>query len=106
MSDREMSRSASRMTREQEPATTSAAAGTRTEAAADARDLATLGRQARRTTGAWHRLRRHRLAMLGVAILVVLALLAIGAPLIAREDPYHPEISQYRKGPTAERILG
>ena len=33
-------------------------------------------------------------------------LLAIGAPLIARQDPYRTEISQYRKGPNAERILG
>ena len=66
----------------------------------------TLGRQAPRRTGAWHRLRRHRLAMIGIAILVILVLLAIGAPWIARQDPYRTEISQYRKGPTAERILG
>lgn len=64
------------------------------------------GRRGPKKASAWSRFRHHRLALIGAVILVVLALLAIGAPLIVQEDPYRTEISQYRKGPTPERILG
>jgi peptide/nickel transport system permease protein len=46
------------------------------------------------------------LAVVGAAILLVLTVLSIGAPLFSSQDPYRTDISQYRKGPTSERILG
>jgi peptide/nickel transport system permease protein len=60
----------------------------------------------RRRTGAWARFLHHRLAVIGAVILLLLAILAIGAPLFSQHDPYRTDISQYRKGPTADRILG
>lgn len=60
----------------------------------------------RSSTGAWRRFRSHKLAMVGVVILFLLAISAIGAPLFARHDPLRTEISNYRKGPTSGHILG
>ncbi len=60
----------------------------------------------RRKTGAWSRFLHHRLAVIGAVILLILAILAIGAPIFSKHDPYRTDISQYRKGPTADRILG
>jgi peptide/nickel transport system permease protein len=54
----------------------------------------------------WLRFRRHRLAMLGAVILVILVLLAVGAPWVARLDPYTVDLSAYRKPPSAEHLLG
>jgi peptide/nickel transport system permease protein len=54
----------------------------------------------------WLRFRRHRLAMIGAAILVILVLLAVGAPWVARLDPYTVDLSAYRKPPSAEHLLG
>lgn len=44
--------------------------------------------------------------MIGVVILALLTISAIGAPVIARNSPYRTSISQYRKGPSHAHILG
>ena len=57
-------------------------------------------------TQIWLRFRRHRLAMFGVVILVILVLLAVGAPWVAGHDPYVVDLSAYRKPPSADHLLG
>jgi peptide/nickel transport system permease protein len=60
----------------------------------------------RRHAGVWERFRRHRLAMIGMVVLGILVILAVGAPLFARNDPNQTNIRYYRKGPSAAHILG
>ena len=52
--------------------------------------------QARRRTSVWARFRRHRVALVGLVILATLAIGAIGAPVIARQDPNRLTISAVR----------
>jgi peptide/nickel transport system permease protein len=54
----------------------------------------------------WLRFRRHRLAMLGAVLLLILVLLAIAAPWVAGLDPYKVDLSAYRKPPSAAHLLG
>lgn len=44
--------------------------------------------------------------MAGLVVLVLLAIGAIGAPVIARKDPYKVDLSSYRKPPNRTHILG
>src|SRR5438046_1008539 len=60
----------------------------------------------RRRAGVWQRFRRHRVAVAGAVILLVLAVTAIGAPIFAQNDPYKVDISAYRQGPQARYPLG
>ncbi len=61
---------------------------------------------ARRRPGVWQRFRRHRVALVGALILLVLTAGAVAAPLIAANDPYKVDISAYRAGPAANHPLG
>ncbi len=54
---------------------------------------------------AWQRFRRHRLAMIGLGILIVLIFMAIAAPIIA-PDPYALSARAIKKPPSFEHILG
>jgi len=54
----------------------------------------------------WRRFLRHKAAVVGTIILLVLTIGAIGAPLFARNDPYKVNISAYRKGPQVAHPLG
>jgi peptide/nickel transport system permease protein len=54
----------------------------------------------------WQRFRRHRLALLGSAMLLLLTIGAIGAPLFARQGPYRVDLRSYRKPPSATHLLG
>ncbi len=54
----------------------------------------------------WARFRRHRLALIGAVILIVLVALAVGAPWIAGQDPNVVDLKSYRKPPSAEHFLG
>lgn len=56
----------------------------------------------------WQRLRRNRMAMLGLVILILLALMAIFADVIADYDTMviHQELSNRLKGPSAEHWFG
>jgi peptide/nickel transport system permease protein len=60
----------------------------------------------RRRAGVWQRFRRHRVALVGAGILLVLAAGAIAAPVVAAHDPYKVDISAYRTGPTPNHPLG
>src|SRR5689334_2017347 len=59
----------------------------------------------RRRPGVWQRFRRHRVAMIGAIILLVLTACSVGASL-APNDPNKVDISSYRKGPEANHLLG
>jgi peptide/nickel transport system permease protein len=60
----------------------------------------------RRRPGVWQRFRRHRVALAGAIILLVLAAGAVAAPVVAAKDPYKVDISAYRTGPAADHPLG
>jgi peptide/nickel transport system permease protein len=60
----------------------------------------------RSNTSVWKRFRRHKLAMIGTAILLVLTISAIFAPLIATHDPFGIDLSAYREGPSSSHYLG
>jgi peptide/nickel transport system permease protein len=80
------------------------AAGGATAGESRPRELAQPER--RRGTGVWRRFRRHRLALVGSTILLVLAVAAIGAPVIASHGPFAIDLSAYREGPSRGHILG
>src|SRR4030081_2614435 len=61
---------------------------------------------AARRSGVWQRFRRHRVAVVGALILLVLAAGAVAAPVVAVNDPYKVDISAYRAGPAANHPLG
>jgi peptide/nickel transport system permease protein len=61
---------------------------------------------ARRRPGVWQRFRRHRVALVGAVILLVLTAGALAAPVVAANDPYKVDISAYRQGPAANHPLG
>ena len=63
-------------------------------------------RQQRSSTGIWQRFRRHRMAMLGLVVMVLLTIGAVGAPVIARKNPYKVDLSSYRKPPSTAHVLG
>ena len=52
------------------------------------------------------RFRRHRLAVFGSLVIIGLSLVAIFAPIIARQDPYYQDYSALKSPPTREHILG
>jgi peptide/nickel transport system permease protein len=54
----------------------------------------------------WQRFRRHKLAMIGLVILLILMGLAVFAPWVAGQDPYAVDLRSYRKPPTAAHLLG
>ena len=56
--------------------------------------------------GVWSRFRRPRLALVGAALLGVLVLVAVLAPLVFSLDPYKVDLRAYRKPPTPEHLLG
>ena len=60
----------------------------------------------RRRTGVWQRFRKHRLALVGLSILLILAVCSIAAPVIARHGPYSVSLQNTRVGPNSTYILG
>ncbi len=52
------------------------------------------------------RFRRHKLAMFGLIVMVVLVLTAIFAPLVAGQSPYEDNLRLIRKAPQAGHLLG
>jgi peptide/nickel transport system permease protein len=59
-----------------------------------------------RRPGTWARFQRHRPALAGAAILLVLVAVAVVGPLVFRLDPYAVDLSAYRKPPSASHWLG
>ena len=60
----------------------------------------------RSTTSAWARFRRHRLALLGLCLLVIFGLAAIFAANLSGYDPNRGDLTQLRSAPSAKHILG
>jgi peptide/nickel transport system permease protein len=54
----------------------------------------------------WHRLRRHRLAMVGLGFLVLLVLCAVGADVISPYKPLEQAMTQRLRPPSAAHLLG
>jgi peptide/nickel transport system permease protein len=52
------------------------------------------------------RFRRHRLALIGMSILLLLVLMAIFAPLVAGQSPYSGDLRLIRKPPQSGHLLG
>lgn len=70
------------------------------EMAVDAQQAPSRGR------AVWKRLRRNRLAMLGLGIIVAFVVLAVLAPWIAPYDPVQSNFAKRLAGPSAEHWLG
>lgn len=62
--------------------------------------------QPRKNASVWRRFRRHRLAMIGAGILLVLVISAVFAPWVATHDPYAIDLRSYREGPSSAHWLG
>lgn len=54
----------------------------------------------------WRRFRRHRLALLGLAVIVVLVVTCALAPVIAPYDPLAQDLVNRNQGPTAAHLMG
>jgi peptide/nickel transport system permease protein len=54
----------------------------------------------------WNRFRRHRLAMIGGTMLLLLTLAALAAPLLVAHGPNTIDLSAYRKPPSTDHLLG
>ena len=67
-------------------------------------------RRPRKLEGPWQmalrRFKRHRLATLGFGLLVVMALLAIAAPLVAGYDPSRNDLLSINRPPSAAHVFG
>lgn len=54
----------------------------------------------------WHRLCKNRLAMVGLAIIVILVLAAVFADFVAPYDPAAQDLAHMRQMPSAQHLLG
>jgi peptide/nickel transport system permease protein len=54
----------------------------------------------------WRRFRRHKLALAGVALIILFALAAVFAPLIAPYDPLKPDMSTRNATFSSEHLMG
>jgi oligopeptide transport system permease protein len=55
---------------------------------------------------AWGRLLRNRVAVTGLAVIALLALAAVAAPLVAPADPAAQDVLNARQGPSAQHLAG
>lgn len=55
---------------------------------------------------AWRRFLKHRLAVIGAIIIILLVIMALFAPWLAPHDPNHVDIISAREGPSASHLLG
>ena len=72
------------------------------------RIMAELSRQDRRQTffsDAWLRLKRNKLAMVGLVMILVLFFVAIFAPLLAPHDPIKQDLSKSHLPPSWEYLF-
>jgi len=54
----------------------------------------------------YRRFTHHKLAMAGALVIIALILVALFAPLVAGQDPYHQDYSALKSPPSAKHILG
>jgi len=72
-------------------------------------DISSLSKQARRQSffsDAWLRLKRNRMAMVGLVIIILLFIIAIFAPVIAPYDPNEQNLQESHALPSAKHLLG
>lgn len=55
---------------------------------------------------AWRQFRRHKLAMVGGLMLLIIVILAVGAPLFSRYDPNKVDLRQITRPPSTDHWLG
>ncbi|MGB3327512.1 MAG: oligopeptide ABC transporter permease [Thermomicrobiales bacterium] len=78
-----------------------------TTAAATPQSLAAIAAQTPRTNPTvWSRFRRHKLAVVGAVVLLLLVIVAIAAPLLAPHAPNAVSLANYRKPPSLDYPLG
>ena len=74
---------------------------------ADQATLAKLAAQTpRKSASIWSRFRRHKLAVVGMTVLLAMIFIAILAPLLAPHAPNAISLANYRKPPSGEYLLG
>lgn len=54
----------------------------------------------------WRRLRRHRLGVIGAILSALLLVVAVGAPLLARDDPIGMHMTETLRPPSTQHWLG
>ncbi len=54
----------------------------------------------------WYQLRRHKPAMLGLVVLSLMAVAAIGAPWLSPHDPYAMQVEHVLGSPTPQYLMG
>jgi len=54
----------------------------------------------------WTRFKRHKLALVGISVLMLLTLAAIAAPLLTNQHPNAVDLSAYRTAPSSDHWLG
>jgi len=54
----------------------------------------------------WTRFKRHKLALVGISVLLLLTLAAIAAPLLTNQNPNAVDLSAYRTAPSGDHWLG
>jgi len=54
----------------------------------------------------WRALAKNRLALVGGAVVLLLAILALAAPLLSRHDPHRPDIKRILEPPSSRHWLG
>jgi len=54
----------------------------------------------------WRALSKNRLALIGGAVVLVLAIMAVAAPLMSPHDPHKPDIRRILDPPSARHWLG
>ena len=57
-------------------------------------------------TAFWRALSKNRLALIGGAIVLVLALIAVAAPLVSPHDPHKPDVKRILEPPSTRHWLG
>jgi peptide/nickel transport system permease protein len=60
----------------------------------------------RQSPSVWARFRRHRLALVGSGLILLLSLMAVAAPVVAPQSPYKVDLRSYRKPPSHKHLLG
>jgi peptide/nickel transport system permease protein len=63
-------------------------------------------RQESMTRRVLRRFSRHRLAVFGAVVIIILTLVAVFAPFVAGQDPYRQDYSALKEPPSREHLLG
>lgn len=53
-----------------------------------------------------HRFTKHPMSILGLSLVILMVIIALGAPLLATHDPYDMVVADRLKAPCAEYLFG